>query len=181
MTDLLLATVSLAGLLAYSTVGVAIHTRRMRRPGTLWDLTIWKRIGLALAAMGTAGGVLVLLLITTHGNDGISDASALWALCGGITAILGATGALIEPQVDAIYGWFSALWLLSIPFTILVRCVAFAVYLLILVPLRLLALVPLRLGRALAGQTGPARTFTSSVLDGRIADLERELGIGGTQ
>jgi len=174
MTDLLLATVSLAGLLAYSTVGVAIYTRRMRRPGTLWDLTIWKRIGLALALLGVAGGVLAILVMTTHaGKDGIDLASVLWALDGGTVAFSGAVVALFEPRAKLVYVLWSALWVLTVPSTLLARCAVGAVY--------LVALVPLRLGRALAGQRRPARTFTSSLLDDRIADLERELGIGGTK
>jgi len=173
MTDFLLATVSLVGLLAYSTVAIAIYTRRMQRLGSLWDLTIWRRIGLALAILGVGGGVLVILLMTTHsGKDGVSLASLLWALDGGAVALGGAAVALFEPKVKLIYTFWSALWILTVPFTLLARGVVGAVY--------LVALVPLRLGRALAGQRSAARTFTSLGLDGRIMDLERELGIGDT-
>jgi len=174
MTDFLLSVASLGGLLAYSTVGVALYKWRTRGTVSSYDLTPWEMVGLALAILTIYGSVLATLLLTTHpSKHGMAVGSAMWLVGGGAVALAGVFLTFADTTPETLHVFRSAFWPLAYPLGWLARGLVGAAVFAARGPLRAgdwLANLPMRreLKRA---QAEKARTEREA----RIAELEEEL------
>jgi len=176
MTDFLLATASLSGLLAYSTVGVALYKWRTRGSVSSHDLTGWEMVGLALAILAIYGSVLATLILTTHSaKHGESVETILWGVLGGAVALVGVFHAFADTPPEVLHVFRSALWPLVYPLSWLARGLVGTAVFAARGPLTAgnwLANLPMRpeLRRAEAEEARAAR-------EARITELEKELDL----
>jgi hypothetical protein len=175
MTALLLALASFGGLLAYSTVAVALYKWRTRGTIGSYDPLTWEHVGLALAILSIYGSVLATLLLTTHAaaHQSASTVAVAWAILAGIAALVG-TGTTFGCRTpETLLAVRAAFWPLAYPLGWLARGIVGAVVVGARGPLKAgdwLATVPRRRELRQA-EVEKARAEREA----RIAELEKEL------
>jgi len=173
MTAVLLALASFGGLLAYSTVAVALYKWRTR--GAIYDPSPWERVGLALAILLVYSSVLAALLLTTRAaaHQSASTVAMAWAILAGIAALVGIGTTFGCTTPETLHAVRAAFWPLAYPLGWLARGLVGAIVVGARGPLKAgdwLATVPRRreLRQAEVEKVRAER-------EARIAELEKEL------
>jgi hypothetical protein len=167
MTDVLLGMGALMVLVVYSSIAVAIYQFTGDRLATRLH-RFQAIVGLLIAY----GAMLVLLMSMHFAPEARGHPPAAFvapAMFGGIGVMLGTGFMAVTDYDNAIEGVRAATWLWGLPVAWLCLGAAKGV--------ALGVRVPVKLGMWLSGNGGARHEYQSSVAE-RIAELERELGIG---
>jgi len=164
--DALLAAGSLVGLLIYSSIAIAIYHATGDRLATREDV-----MQAICGVLGAYGTMWALLAMTVPHVDGTRLPAALFipVFVGGLATVLTAISMALTESDATVLGVRSALWLFAFP--------VYALGYLLVTAALMASRVPLACGRWLARRFGAPVEDDGSVAE-RIAELERELGIG---